>query len=172
MTVNASGTSTSGLTFSQNNLTLTAGGSQIVTITGGSGTYNVSNNANSSVASPGMSSNSITVYGSGAGSDTITVCDTANTCGTLSVTVSASGASSGNQAVTYGTPNPTLAAGQTLNVTLSGGATGYVVLSNMNSNVALATVTGTTLTLTGEGAGTDTVSVCATGGDATRLRLR
>jgi hypothetical protein len=161
VTINSSGTS--GLSFSQNNLSLSAGGSQVVTISGGNGTYNISNNSNASVVSAGMSNNGITVYAVAAGTATIKVCDTSGTiCGTLSVTVTAPTA---NQAVTFSVTNPTLTVGQSLNVGLSGGASSYVVLSNTNANVVQASINNSiTLSLYGASAGTDSLTICATAG--------
>lgn len=162
-------TSSSGLSFSENNFSLVTGGSQTVVISGGNGTYHISNNSNSSDAPASTSGNGVTVYASDPGSATITVCDTANDCGTLSVVVNASIVS---QAVTFSVPNPTIAAGQSLNVTLSGGTTAYVVLSNNTPSVVQASITsGNTLALYGETAGSDQLAICATGGGCSPLSV-
>jgi hypothetical protein len=158
----SSSSSGSGISFSQNNFSLVTGASQTVLISGGNGTYSVNNNSNSSAVATSLSGNGITVYGTTAGTATITVCDTSNNCGTLSVTANTSSA---NQAVTFSVPSPTIAAGQSLNITLSGGSTGYVVFANATPTVAQASITGgNTLSLYAEVAGTDTIAVCATGG--------
>ncbi len=172
LSVTVSATSASGLTFSQNNISLAAGtSSQAITISGGNGTYNISSVSNPSVVSPGMSNGAITVYAAAAGSATINVCDSANTCGTLNVTVTGStasttgSASTANQAVVFSVTSPTLAVGQSTNITLSGGAPSYFVSANANANVAQASIGGNdTLSLSGLSAGTDSVTICATGG--------
>ncbi len=163
VTINSSSSSSSGLTFGQNNLSLVTGGSQIVSISGGNGSYSISSNSNSAVVSAGMSgSNSISLYASSPGSATITVCDSSNTCASLYAMVSASTATSGG--VVFGVTNPTLTVGQTLNVGLSGGASTYVILSNSNGNIVQASVTNSSLSLYGENAGADSLTICATGG--------
>jgi murein L,D-transpeptidase YcbB/YkuD len=98
------------------------------------------------------------------------VCDTASTCGTLSVTVT--GGQAGNQTGIFSVANPTLAVGQSLNVGLSSAATGYVVGYNASPNIVQASVTnGVTLALTGASAGTDTLSICALAGACSQLSV-
>ena len=161
VTINSS--SSSGLSFSQNNISLMTGGSQVITVSGGNGTYHISNDSNSSAVSVGTSnSNGITVYALAAGSATITVCDTSNTCGTLTVTATVPTTS---QAITFSTTNPTLTVGQSLNVSLSGNASNYFIMANSNANIAQGSIiSGTTLSLSGISAGTDSLTVCAMGG--------
>lgn len=161
VTINSS--SSSGLSFSQNNISLMTGGSQVITVSGGNGTYHISNDSNSSAVSAGMTnSNGITVYALAAGNATITVCDTSNVCGTLIITGTAPTTS---QAITFSTTNPTLAIGQSLNVSLSGSASNYFIMANSNANIAQGNiVSGTTLSLSGINAGTDSLTVCAMGG--------
>lgn len=170
VTVNSSGTSTSTLSFSENNITLSAlSATQSVTVSGGDGVYNIDGNSSPSVASAGISSNSVIVESSGYGSTTMTVCDSSNPalCGSLYVTVGSSGSTTttSNQAVTFNPASPSLAVGQTLNVALSGSATEFFISLNGSPNVAEASISnGTTLALTGEVAGTDPITVCASGG--------
>ena len=160
MTVNPS--SASGLSFGQNNISLAAGVSQTVTISGGNGTYQVSNISNPSAVSAGMSGSGIIVFASAAGTGAIKVCDTSNVCGTLNVTVTPAAAS---QAVVFSVTNPTLAVGQNLNIAITGGAVSYIVLANSNPDIVQANMTtNATLSLTGVTAGTDSLTVCATGG--------
>ena len=160
VTVNPSGSSS--ISFSQNNFSLATGGSQVVTVSGGNGTYNITNNSNSGIVTAGISGNGITVNAVAAGAATITVCDTSGSCGTLSVNVTAS---IGSQAVTFSVTNPTLTVGQSLNVALSGGTTGYVVLWNQSTNIVQASITGgATLSLYGASSGADSLTICATAG--------
>jgi ferredoxin len=170
VTVNASSSSnTGGISFSQNNLSFATGGGQAVTISGGNGTYHVSGSSNANVASTNVSSNVLTVSAIAAGSVTVTVCDTANVCGGLSVTVTAPTTS---QAITFTPASPTLAVGQSVNVALSGGTVGYVVLSNSNASIVQASVNGgSTLSLSGLAAGSDTITVCATAGGCSSISV-
>jgi hypothetical protein len=118
-----------------------------------------------------MTQNGVTVYASGPGTATLTVCDSANKCGTITATVTASPSTS-NQAVTFSNASPTINVGQTLVETLSGNAVSYVVLNNTNPDVAQATMSSnTTLTLVGSKAGSDSVTVCATGGNCSQLSV-
>ena len=118
-------------------------------------------------------STGIIVDAANSGSATITVCETssANTCGTLSVTVTGSTASA-NQNVIFNPTNPTITVGQTLDVQLSGGATTYVVFWNQNDNLVQASMAGeSTLALTGLAAGTDSFTICATLGGCSPLSV-
>ena len=87
--VSVSGTGYSGsLSLSQYSLSLTSGQTSAVNIYGG-GTYYISSNSNSSVASASVSGSSLTVYANSAGSTTISVCQNyASQCANLYVTVS------------------------------------------------------------------------------------
>ena len=164
VTVNSPNTSsTSGLAFSQNNISLAAGGSEAVTISGGNGSYHISNISNPSAISAGMNGNQVTPYATTAGGGTITVCDSTNTtCGALTIT---STGSTGGQAVVFSNANPTLAVGQSVNVTVSGVAPSYVIFANQNANVAQASTTnGLNISIYGASAGTDSLTICATGG--------
>lgn len=173
VTVGSSTTSGTGLTLSPSSVSLNAGGSQIVSVSGGNGVYEISNNSNASVASAGLSGTTgIVVDGVNSGSGTITVCDTSNTntCGTVSVTVTGSTPSE-NQGVTFSVTNPTVAVGQSVTVQLSGGATTYVVLWNQNAGLAQASVTNSTLSINGLTAGTDSLTICATAGGCSPLSV-
>jgi len=166
VTVNASGAS--GLSFSQNNFSLATGAGQPVTVSGGNGNYTVSNNSNTSVVSTSVSGSTVTVSALSAGSATINVCDTSGVCGVLSVSATVP---IGSQGVTFNPTNPTLAVGQTVSVSLSGGST-YVVLSNLSPGVAQTNmVNGLTLSLTGVSAGTDTLGICVTAGNCSPLTV-
>jgi hypothetical protein len=155
------GSSVSGsLSFSQTSLSIVVGQVASVTVSGGNGYY-VSGNTNSGVASQTLSGGTLSISGLANGATTITVCSAANGCGSVYVTV---GSSSGTgQTVTFGTTNPTVMAGQGMNISLSGGS-GYFVSSNPNTSVAQASVSGNTLALYGVNVGSDSITVCASSG--------
>jgi ferredoxin len=112
---------------------------------------------------------SLALYGSSAGSDTLTVCASGGGCGTLSVTVT--GATSGsNGSIIFGTTNPTLATGQSMNISLSG-ASNYTISSNASPSIVQASVNSNSLALYGSSAGTDTLTVCASGGGCGTLTV-
>ncbi len=158
-------TSSSGsLYFSNTNPTLTVGQATTLTVSGGSGYY-VTGNTNPSAVSQSVSGNTITLTGQASGSATITVCSASNGCGTFTVTVN--GSSSGGY-VTFGVTNPTVVAGQTYSVSLSG-ASSYYVSATANANILQGSVNGSTLTLTGESAGSASITVCASGGNCSTI---
>ncbi len=151
--------STSGgtLTFSQNNITLTPGQSTSVTVYGGNGSYSITNNSNTAAVSITLSGSTITVNGVVAGSASITVCDQASHCSTLSVTVG-SGTSSGS--LSFSQMSPSVAIGQSVTVNVSGGSA-YYVSSNSNPSIALPSMNDNVVTISGIGNGTATITICS-----------
>jgi ferredoxin len=72
------------------------------------------------------------------------------------------GNGSGSSGPVYFNPsNPTIAPGQTVAVSLSGGSSGYYVTGNSNSNVATQFTNGNTMTVQGLQGGTTAFTVCA-----------
>ena len=145
------------LSFSQNNFTIAVGQGATVTVTGGSGSYSVTNNSNPSTASAVLSGNSITISGVTAGSANITACDTSGNCGTIYVTV---GSTSSNGSLYFSNSNPSLIIGQVITITVSGGS-GYYVTGNSNPSAASQTLNGSTLTISGLTNGTTNITVCS-----------
>ena len=164
LAINVQSANVQSLSFSQNSVTLTTGQSSAINIYGGSGYY-VSSNTNSSVATPSVSGSVVTIYGAANGSTNISICSSASGCGTIFVTVNASGA---GQTVSFGSTNPTVSVGQTYSVPVYGG-TSYYISSNSNSNVAQASLNGSTLNLYGVSAGSSSVLVCSSSGSCNTL---
>jgi len=75
------------LTFSQSSLYLYAGQSTSFTVYGGTGVYNVTNSSYQNTVSAAVVGNTVTVYGIGAGTSYVTVCDSQNDCGNVTVSV-------------------------------------------------------------------------------------
>ncbi len=159
VTIGNVGSTSGSIYFSEPNPSMTIG--QIIneTISGGSGYY-ITGNSNPSVASLSLNDTSLAVSAITDGSTSVTICSTSNGCGTLTVNV---GSSSVTGNVTFGITNPSLAVGETSNISLSGGGS-YYVSSNENSNIAQPTVNGSSISLYGENAGSDSIVVCVTGG--------
>ena len=88
--------------LSQDSMNVNAGQSQIVTIYG-SGSYYVSSNSNSNVASVSVSGNTLDVYTLYPGIADVSVCQTGGSCVTLNITV----LSNGNNSYTYPYTNTT-----------------------------------------------------------------
>ncbi len=76
----------SGISFSQNNLSLASGQNQSIGITGNGGYY-ISYNSNPTVATASINGNTLIVYAGTNGSTNITICQNTTPCGTLYVTV-------------------------------------------------------------------------------------
>lgn len=165
----AAGTSSSvsgSVTFSQASPALTPGQVLAVTLGGGSGSYYISSNSNSSVVQANIVGNTLTLYGNSNGSSFLSVCASSGGCGNLSVTVAAPG----TLALTLSQSALTLGIGQSASVALSG-AGGYAVSSNSNSSVASASVNGSTLMVAGSALGTTMVTVCQSGGGCALLTV-
>src|SRR5581483_6359479 len=95
VTVGAGSTNGSSLIFSSSAPSLNVGQSQALTISGGgSGAYYISSISNPSVASVNISGSTLNVTGSSSGSSVLSICQTGgSTCGTVTVTVGSSSAS-------------------------------------------------------------------------------
>lgn len=163
----SSSSSNGSIYFSTTNPTMTIGQIINVTVSGGSGYY-VTGDSNPSIASQSLSGTTLTVSAITDGTTAITVCSTSNGCGTLDITVGSSATNGGD--VAFGVSNPTLAVGQSLDVSLSG-ASSYYVSSNSNTNISETSINGSTLDLYGENAGTDSLTVCANGGSCSTLYI-
>jgi hypothetical protein len=162
--VNSSSSSISNPVFSQNNLSLTLGQSQSVTVSGNGGYY-VSGNTSSSVASATINGTVITVNSLSIGNTNISICQNGGLCSILYVTVlsSASTTTTTNTAtsfLTFSKSNPSMSVGQGSVVTISGGS-GYTVAYNSNSGVVQTGITGSSLILSGVKKGCAVVVVCS-----------
>ena len=167
ITVQSSGVSQ--LTFSQNNFSIVSGQSVPVTISGGSGSYVVSNNPNSTSIQTSINGSVITLTAtSTSGSSSITVCTTglAN-CGIINVSATAVNST----AVTFSQTNPFVQIGQSTTVTIYGGTgTNFYVSANSNPSIVQANITSNILTLVGNvTTGTSTISICAYAGTCATL---
>lgn len=167
VTVNNANTGSSSTTiaFSQNVVTVPAGETTTVTVTGGNNSgYSVSSNSNSSVvtATVNGSSNIVNLTGSAMGSSIVSICSTSagTTCASLYVTVTAS-----LPTIVLSPSTTTITPGSKTLVSVTGGSSTTTIKSNTNSSVASATLSGngTGLVLTGGSAsGTTVITVCPT----------
>ena len=158
--------SPTGISLSQNNLSLNVGQSSTVTIyTNGSLNYNnsyyISSNSNSSVATASISGNSVYVYANQSGSTNINICQSGNSfaCAGIFVTVG----SNNNGSITLNQSNVTLNVGQNAYVTVysTNSNNNFYISSNSNSSVVSASVSGSQVTLYGLANGSSTISICA-----------
>lgn len=153
---------TTAVSFSQTNPTVVVGQSLNVSIYGPtSSLFYVSSNSNPSIVQANLSGTTLTLLGITNGASTINVCASSSNCGSLTVTVNANATSSGGNIV-LSQDNVTLAVGQNLNVTISGGSMPYTTLFTPNS-IFQATINSNILTIYGLGVGSSSMSVCSNG---------
>jgi hypothetical protein len=161
--------SVSALTFSQNNIILTSGLTQTVSVSGGSsGSYYILSNSNTGVAVVTISGNVVTVIGgTNIASSVVTVCSTSvnNICGNLNITLASSSSSTSSATVLAFSQNVvSVARGDTSNVTVSGGdGTGYSISSNSNPSVVTGSISSgsNNIALYGNAEGSAIVTVCS-----------
>lgn len=165
VTVQNSGTQF--ITFGTNNISLTGGQSLSTSISGGSGSYYISSNSNSSIVAATITGSSILLTANNTGGSTvITVCATGTaSCGTLSVTVSGTGSG-----ITFSQSTVSLTSGANQAVTIYGSG-GYSISNNSNSSIASATLNGNTLTIYGLSTGNTGITVCQQGGNCSVLSV-
>ena len=154
------GCSVGGLTVSPSSLNLSVGQSATANVSIGSYMYNgsfyISNNSNSSVASASISGSTINVYGLVSGSATITVCSTGSSCAYLYVTVS--GGSGGSLSLSQ--TSVSMSVGQSLTVTAYNAPAVYIS-SNSNPSVVTSSLDVNKINLYANSAGSGTIYVCA-----------
>jgi hypothetical protein len=156
-------TSSTSLSLSQTNASLTVG--QTVSITAaGTGSYYVSTNTGSA-ASVSISGPTITLTGVSIGSSRITVCQSSAQCADIVVTVNGTTQNSTSVVI-----SPTISVGQTLSFALSGSNSTYYASSVSNTTFS-ALVSGSALTVTGLSIGNGSVNICTSQGGCTLLYI-
>ncbi len=163
--------STQALALSQNNVSVSYGQNTSVTISGGNGSYIVSNNSSSGNISTSITGNTLLIGGNSAASGTysVTVCSSdMSSCGVVNVTLGTTTSST----ISFSQTAPSLSVGQSVTVTVSGNTTGtYYISSNSNPGVVQASISGNSLTLLGSASGTATINVCASSGGCNSLTV-
>ena len=171
-------TSYSTVSFSQNNVTVAPNQTTTVTLYGGSGTYYISQN--SSLVSASINGNILTLSGSESGTGTLVVCSSNSSCGTLSITVTASSYTYPYTTYPYTTSYPmyqtytpislsqgtiSLNAGQQEYLNIYGTGN-YYIYSNSNPYAVTSGVSSNTLWINGVNPGTSYVMVCESVGSS------
>lgn len=159
------GVGTGGVMFSQTSPTTYVGGTGMVTLSGGTGSYYIASNSNSGAVSVSISGNTLSFYGSTLGQGMITVCATSGGCGTLTTTVSQS-----SSAPTVSNGSLTVTQGSQGSVTLTGGSTPYTISVPSGSGIS-TTLVGNTLYVNGVTTGSTVVQVCSPGGSCTPVSV-
>ncbi len=163
------------LTFSQSSVSLSAGQSLAIQISGGNGSYSVLSNSvqNSGIVTTSISGSIITLAtNSTTGSSSITVCSTdMSSCGIINVAIGNT-ANSTTTLVSFSQQNPTVTIGQNLNISIYGPTSSlFYVSSNSNPSIVQANLSGSTLTLLGIANGTSTISICASSSNCASLTV-
>ena len=155
-TVSSTGT----FTVSQTSLVLGIG--QTTTITAynnSSNTIYLSNNSNPPIANVNISGNQISITGISNGSTVVSLCaGSSTTCTSVYVSVQ----NGSVQPLTFSVSNATVAPGQSLPITISGGTGTYSVLNNSNSAAIQTNISGSIITLTTNAStGSSAITVCS-----------
>jgi len=170
LTANVSNTSTGGaISLSQSSISILAGQSSNITISGGSTPYSISSSNTANIFNGVVNGNVLTIYGVNPGSATANVCASAG-CVALSITINS--VTSSVNPPTFSQNNILLTIGQqsTVSIYSNGVSSGsYYVANNSSSNIASATLNGSSVVVTGTGAGTTNISVCQSGGQCGTL---
>ncbi len=158
------------LTLSQTNVNIPSGQNVQVTVSGGSGMYQIQNNSNAAVIGATMSGSVLTLSTSAnTGAASILICTTDTTiCGVVTATA----ASASSVVTSFSNTSPSIAAGSSMAINIYGlaGAT-YYVSTNSNPQIAQANVTGNIVTVNGLESGNTVLTVCASSGSCSPLNV-
>lgn len=161
-------TSTTPIAFSQTNPTISVGQNLSLTVSGGgSNTYYVSSNSNTTALQTGINGSTLTLTGSSNGTAVVTICSSTGTCGYLTVTISYV-SNGGTLQLSQSTLS--MLTGQVISVTITGGTTPYNLGSNPGT-IFQASLNGNIITLSGISAGSSTLYVCSAGGACATLTV-
>ncbi|MDR3519519.1 MAG: peptidoglycan-binding domain-containing protein [Candidatus Pacebacteria bacterium] len=162
VSIGTTNSTTTAISFSQTNPTVTIGQSSNISIYGPtSSLFYVSSNSNPSIVQANLSGSVLTLLGIANGTSTISVCSSSSNCGTLTVTVSPNYSTNGGN-ITLSQDTISLSVGQNSNITVSGGTMPYTTLITPN-NIFQATLNSNILTIYGLAAGSSSMSVCSNG---------
>ena len=169
------------ISLSQNNLSLNAGASTIVTMYGNGGYY-IGSNTNSNIASAYVSGSTINVSGVSYGSDTISICQSGGQCASLYVSVGYGSTGYNNSVpqppIVFSQNNPMLSLGQSMAITVSSGTANnyysignYSVVYNSNASSLSAVLSGNSLVIQGLANGNTAIVVCSTSNNCSALNV-
>jgi hypothetical protein len=158
------------LSFSLNDITLSTGMKQNVTVSGVSdNSYYISSNSNSGVVTATISGSIVTITGgTNSGTSIITVCSTTQnaTCGSLNAALTINSTSASATTLSFSQNVVSIGKNETANITVNGGTgAGYVVSSNSNPAAASANISGSSniIAIAGVEVGSSIISVCSSG---------
>jgi len=166
VSVQSTGSNTSTVTFNQNNIILSVGQSQAITISG-SGSYYIASNSSSASVTATLNGNTLNINGVAFGGSSINVCQNSGGCGILYVVVQ-----NATSSTTQSTLTPELSA---LSVSLSNISNGQFKNANnlmtlnfsTNESISMPSVYigGNTITVSGSGSGPYVANYTMTGNE-------
>jgi hypothetical protein len=162
------GSGSANISLSQTNLTLYPGQSQTVTIYG-NGSYYVSVNSNSNIASASINNSVLNITGNTVGSTNVTVCQNYGQCAVLYVSISANQYNNYNYwysnqtltPITFSQSNLNMGTYQNTNVTISGGSGDYYIDYISDEDSLDGDINNNTLSLTSRSSSRNVVVVCS-----------
>lgn len=162
-------TTSSVVSFSQTNPTVTVAQSLNVSVYGpASSLFYVASNSNPNTVQANLSGTTLTLLGISNGTSMINVCASTNNCASLNVTVNSNTSTSGKLMMSQ--DSVTLAVGQSANITISGGTMPYSIVSSGN-NLVQANLNSNILTLVGLSGGSSMMNVCSAAGTCNTLSI-
>ena len=148
------------LALSQSSVTILAGQSSSITISGGSAPYTFSAPNSTNIFNGVITGNILAIYAVNPGTGTASICSSA---GCVNLTVTVNGSTSSTNPPTFSQNNLSLNVGQQTVVNISGTGNFYMA-NNTYANVATVTISGSSVTVTANSAGNSNISICQNGG--------
>lgn len=172
VTINNINSSTNPITFSQNNILLNIGQQMTVYISGGisSGSYYISSNSASAVASEQINADAINITAMQSGSATVLICQSGGQCADLYITVSGTSSTNTTGQLVLNPSSLYLTVGQNTAVSITGSGS-YYISSNSTPSIASVSLSGSSLSVYAIGLGSDNVSICESGGQCASLYI-
>lgn len=145
--------------LSQTGLVMSVGQTASLTASNSQGTIYLSNNSNPPIANINISGSQISISAISNGTTVVTICSgTSSTCASAYVTVGNTAA----QPVVFSMNSITVAPGQSVPISVSGGNGTYTILTNSNSSLIQSAVSGSIVTLTANSiSGFAAITVCS-----------
>lgn len=161
------GGSSTPITFSQTNPTVSVGQSISVSVYGGVGSYYIQSNSSSNILQASVSGSTLTLIGLTAGSAPLVVCSSGGGCGTLQTTVNPTSSAT---PISFSQSSVSLTAGQVTSISVYGSG-GYYISGSQNNAIASVSLNGSTALVTATGPGVLSVTICQSNGQCGAITI-
>ncbi len=159
------------LTFSQTNVSVASGTTVTVNALGGTGSFVLVNNSNSSAIQASMIGAAVSLTAlQSTGSSAITICSSdMSACGIINANIGGTNST----ALSFSQTNPVITVGQNTSLTIAGAPANatYSLYANSNTTFVQATLSGNLLTLTGLAVGSSNITVCSSIGSCAAVTV-